>query len=335
MPCWKTRAMPPVFRPAHTHDASLPLPRPARQGVAPADGAAQLRRGGRRRSRAPCPAAAAVELFHTWTLVHDDIIDRDATRRGRPTVHTAFAAPGPRRPGAARRRGRPLWDRVAILAGDQQQGWSYALLAELPERGVSPAVALQLVRELALEVEPALLEGEMLDVQFSYRPITELSEEQVLDMLSKKTAVLYRLRRPRRGADRADQARPRRRGSRRLVAAPGDVRGHLRHRVPVAGRSAGHHRRRAAPGQAGRLGSARGQKDADRLPRAAPRHPAQVGPPSGGAGQPGAPPAAIAAAIQTLEETGSLAYVRGLAQTISRAPTPRWPSCPTRPIAGC
>src|SRR3954452_14637352 len=38
------------------------------------------------------PAAAAVEVFHTWTLVHDDIIDRDDTRRGRPTVHAEFAA---------------------------------------------------------------------------------------------------------------------------------------------------------------------------------------------------------------------------------------------------
>ena len=36
------------------------------------------------------PAAAAVELFHTWTLVHDDIIDRDAKRRGGNTVHEHF-----------------------------------------------------------------------------------------------------------------------------------------------------------------------------------------------------------------------------------------------------
>src|SRR4051812_49437641 len=38
------------------------------------------------------PAAAAVEVYHTWTLVHDDIIDRDATRRGSPTVHAEYAA---------------------------------------------------------------------------------------------------------------------------------------------------------------------------------------------------------------------------------------------------
>jgi geranylgeranyl diphosphate synthase type I len=138
------------------------------------------------------PAAAAIELFHTWTLVHDDVIDRDDLRRGRPTVHAAFAA-----------RARADWDypageaghygtTTAILAGDQQQGWAYALLAELPAHGVAPAVALQLVREMALELEPGLLAGEMLDVQFSRRPVTELSADLVLDMLSRKTALLYR-----------------------------------------------------------------------------------------------------------------------------------------------
>ena len=40
--------------------------------------------------RLAIPAAAAVELYHTWTLVHDDIIDRDERRRGSPTVHAQF-----------------------------------------------------------------------------------------------------------------------------------------------------------------------------------------------------------------------------------------------------
>ncbi|HUS15010.1 MAG TPA: polyprenyl synthetase family protein, partial [Chloroflexia bacterium] len=137
------------------------------------------------------PAAAAVELFHTWTLVHDDIIDRDDLRRGQPTVHAAFAA-----------RARADWDYPAseaahygvttsILAGDQQQGWAYALLAELPERGVTPAVALSLIRDMALVLEPGLLAGEMLDVQYSHRPIAEVSEDAILDMLTRKTALLY------------------------------------------------------------------------------------------------------------------------------------------------
>src|SRR5437763_1712154 len=68
----------------------------------------------------------------------------------------------------------------------------YALLAALPEHGVSPGVALRLIRELALELEPGLVGGEMLDVQYSRRPVAELSEALVLDMLSRKTALLYR-----------------------------------------------------------------------------------------------------------------------------------------------
>ncbi|MGI8588039.1 MAG: polyprenyl synthetase family protein [Chloroflexia bacterium] len=138
------------------------------------------------------PAAAAVELFHTWTLVHDDIIDRDALRRGRPTVHAAYAGRARDEEGYTPAEAAHYGMTTAILAGDQQQGWAFALLAELPERGVSPGVALQLVRELALVLEPGLLAGEMLDVQYSHRPVEELTEDAVLDMLTRKTALLYR-----------------------------------------------------------------------------------------------------------------------------------------------
>src|SRR5438105_11222449 len=74
------------------------------------------------------PAAAAIEVFHTWTLVHDDIIDRDDLRRGQPTVHEEYAM-----------QARKVWSlpdqeavhygtSVAILAGDLQQSWAYALM---------------------------------------------------------------------------------------------------------------------------------------------------------------------------------------------------------------
>jgi geranylgeranyl diphosphate synthase type I len=43
------------------------------------------------------PAAAAVEMFHTWSLVHDDIIDRDEQRRGEQTVHVRAAHDGRKR----------------------------------------------------------------------------------------------------------------------------------------------------------------------------------------------------------------------------------------------
>src|SRR5690349_2425817 len=62
------------------------------------------------------PAAAAVEVFHTWTLVHDDIIDRDATRRGHPTVHAEFAANAARTYGLDLEQAAHYGRAVAILA---------------------------------------------------------------------------------------------------------------------------------------------------------------------------------------------------------------------------
>lgn len=136
------------------------------------------------------PAAAAVEVFHTWTLVHDDIIDRDDTRRGRPTVHAQYRAHAADihhlDPEAAGHYGQA----VAILAGDLQQSWAYALLGVLPERGVAPEVVLETMQRMANWLTPSLLEGEMLDVQYSLTPFEELSEEQVLNMLTKKTGAL-------------------------------------------------------------------------------------------------------------------------------------------------
>ena len=136
------------------------------------------------------PAAAAIEVFHTWTLVHDDVIDRDCMRRGGYTVHEEF-----------RRRGADLgYDAdnamrygtsIAILAGDVQQGWSVSLLSELAERGVDPAVVLHLIRMMETDVVLTLLSGQIFDVQYSKAPIESLSEDKILGMLWRKTGALY------------------------------------------------------------------------------------------------------------------------------------------------
>ena len=136
------------------------------------------------------PAAAAVEVFHTWTLVHDDIIDRDETRRGSPTVHTEYRRRAEERFRLHGEEAAHYGRAVAILAGDSQQSWSYALLADLRERGVPADLVLDLVNRMAMSLTPALLEGEMLDVQYALTPLDALSEEHVLEMLSKKTAAL-------------------------------------------------------------------------------------------------------------------------------------------------
>ena len=139
-------------------------------------------------------AAAATEIFHTWTLVHDDIIDRDPIRRGSPTVHERFRT---------KPTTRALYDHdedearhygvsVAVLAGDVQHGWGISLMTELTSRyGLDPAVTLMLINTLDTRVLCTLVDGEMLDVQYSRIPIQKLTAAEIELMLWKKTGALY------------------------------------------------------------------------------------------------------------------------------------------------
>jgi geranylgeranyl diphosphate synthase type I len=143
-------------------------------------------------SKAVC-AAAAAEIFHTWTLVHDDIIDRDPLRRGAPTVHERFfRKPSTRllfrEDGEARHYGVS----VAVLAGDVQHGWGISLMTEMTRKfGLDAEVTLTLINTLDTRVLCTIVDGEMLDVQYSRMPIERLSAEQVELMLWKKTGALY------------------------------------------------------------------------------------------------------------------------------------------------
>jgi geranylgeranyl diphosphate synthase type I len=136
------------------------------------------------------PAAAAVEIFHIWTLVHDDIIDRDDMRRGHPTVHAQYADQGGKQYGLNAHEAAHYGTAVAILSGDLQQSWSFALLCDLIERGVDPAIVLKLIQRMATTLTPRLLEGELLDVQFALSPPGDLTQDQILNMLAGKTAAL-------------------------------------------------------------------------------------------------------------------------------------------------
>ena len=107
------------------------------------------------------PAAAAVELFHVWTLVHDDIIDQDDVRRGKPTVHAAFVKRAQDEMGVIGDAAAHYGLTQALLAGDLQQGWSAALLTETAtKQGVSANLVLHLVAELFGSVETRLVDGE-------------------------------------------------------------------------------------------------------------------------------------------------------------------------------
>ena len=179
------------FAPPHIHDAAFSYLKMGGKSLRPAVlmmscGAV----GGD--EQVALPAAAGIEVYHTWTLVHDDIIDRDDRRRGAPTVHVEFAERGEKDFGFKGAEAEHYGHVIGILAGDVQQSWSYMLFHELyTKNGVNPALVLNLVGELATHVQLMLVEGETLDVQYAKRDVVALSESLVVEMLRKKTGVLY------------------------------------------------------------------------------------------------------------------------------------------------
>jgi geranylgeranyl diphosphate synthase type I len=115
------------------------------------------------------PGAAAVELTHNFSLIHDDIEDQDRTRRGRPTVWA-------------------LWGKAqAINAGDTMLALAQLALSRLSERGV-PATAVVAAFRLFNQTCVALTSGQYLDIGFESRD--DVSAADYLAMIEGKTAAL-------------------------------------------------------------------------------------------------------------------------------------------------
>lgn len=110
------------------------------------------------------PGAVAVELLHNFSLVHDDVIDRDAERRHRPTVWAQF--------GVA----------TAVIAGDALLALAHQTLLDQPGAGARVAA-----RSLACATT-ALIGGEADDMAFEQR--LDVSVEECLDMAVGKTGAL-------------------------------------------------------------------------------------------------------------------------------------------------
>lgn len=139
--------------------------------------------------RAVLPAAAALELFHTWTLMHDDIIDHDELRRGGPTGHVKGAQLGAEGFRMGPDEAADYGISLSLLAGDVQHGLCVALFLQC--EGCLPSLLLRLVRELEYDVVCGLVEGEVLDVQMGKQATHQVRLEDALRMLYLKTGVLY------------------------------------------------------------------------------------------------------------------------------------------------
>ena len=137
-------------------------------------------------------AAAAVEIYHNWTLVHDDIIDDDDIRRNHPSTHAGLALRAESSRGLTDERKRLFGRDFAILAGDIQQAWAADMLLKSLDAGVSKEAVLLLSRRLHEHVTVPLISGEALDVSFSYSPESFPSCGDVERMLALKTGALLR-----------------------------------------------------------------------------------------------------------------------------------------------
>jgi geranylgeranyl diphosphate synthase, type I len=135
------------------------------------------------------PLQGAVELYHNWTLIHDDIIDDDNFRRGKPSLHREIEAAAKMAPNdeTAEKYGRD----IAILVGDLMHGFVNLLSFRLVEEGISPESVISILRLMHAELTPSLVDGEARDVRFTRENIGDVSEDQVIEMLEGKTAALF------------------------------------------------------------------------------------------------------------------------------------------------
>lgn len=111
------------------------------------------------------PAAAALDLIHNFTLVHDDVMDRDVLRRGRPSVWK-------------------LWGiEQAINAGDIIHALAFAALTEFSDSSTASR-ATRLLADTCVTI----VEGQSADLEFEQRD--DVTVDEYMDMISRKSAAL-------------------------------------------------------------------------------------------------------------------------------------------------
>jgi geranylgeranyl diphosphate synthase type II len=109
-------------------------------------------------------AAIGIELFHNFTLMHDDIMDKAPLRRGKPTVHAKWS------------------ESAAILSGDVMFVEAYKMMIKVEDR------ILREVLDIFSETASGVCQGQQADMNFENRD--DVSIEEYLLMIKQKTAVL-------------------------------------------------------------------------------------------------------------------------------------------------
>lgn len=117
------------------------------------------------------PFAAAIEMIHTYSLIHDDLpcMDNDDLRRGKPTNHKVYG------------------EAVAVLAGDALLTAAFSFLAKAPYCADVRIKAVEILAECAGEL--GMVGGQVLDMQSEQRQCTA---QEVVDIQSRKTGALFR-----------------------------------------------------------------------------------------------------------------------------------------------
>jgi len=111
------------------------------------------------------PAIVAIEAIHNFTLIHDDIMDRDEMRRNVKTVHTVFG------------------EATAILAGDTLFAEAFSLISKCEVEGENIRKAVELVADVCIKI----CEGQYMDMSFESRSV---KEAEYIEMVKLKTGVL-------------------------------------------------------------------------------------------------------------------------------------------------
>lgn len=110
------------------------------------------------------PVALGLEVYHNFTLLHDDLMDRADVRRGKPCVHKVWN------------------DNTAILSGDNMLVMAYQMMSRCPSSALPSVISI--FTETALQID----EGQQYDMDFEQR--TDVTEREYLEMIRLKTSVL-------------------------------------------------------------------------------------------------------------------------------------------------